>query len=137
MSAAVSMAADVGSSSTTVEAMTSPSVTIAPVRPWAYAKEDPVIEVARPIKTHGCARVRRIVIVAVRADGRIYADDNSCVGRWHQGQRDEHSCCTGQKQTAHCEFVNYLPDFPHFVILRNSRFSIRKLYFQYQALARR
>jgi hypothetical protein len=45
--------------------MITPAVAIAPVRPWAHAKEDPVIEIARPIKTHGCASVRRIVIVPI------------------------------------------------------------------------
>jgi DNA-directed RNA polymerase subunit H (RpoH/RPB5) len=45
--------------------MITPAVAIAPIRPWAYAKEDPVIKIARAIKTHGCASVWRIVIVAV------------------------------------------------------------------------
>ena len=55
----------VASSSPTAEAMITPAVAIAPIRPWAYAKEDPVIKIARAIKTHGCASVWRIVIVAV------------------------------------------------------------------------
>jgi hypothetical protein len=65
MPTAVSAARDVTPSSTTAEAMLTPAVAIAPVRPWAYAQEDPVVEIARPIKTAGCAAVRCIVVVAV------------------------------------------------------------------------
>jgi hypothetical protein len=54
---AVSTASDIPASSTTAEAMLTPTVTIAPVRPWAYAQEDSVIEIARPIKAAGRAAV--------------------------------------------------------------------------------
>ncbi len=116
----VSAAGDVASSSTTVEAMLAPTVAIAPACPWAYAEEDPVIEISRPIKTHGRAAIRRIFVIAVGTHGRIDADANFSVGRWRQG--DEQGCCTCQKQTAHCELMNHVFDSPHYVVLRNSRF---------------
>jgi hypothetical protein len=82
---------DVSSSSTTAEAMLTPAVAIAPVRPWSYAEEDPVVEIARPIKTTGGTAVWCIAVVAVGTHGRSYADTNfnSCVSRWHQGQGRE------------------------------------------------
>jgi hypothetical protein len=105
--------------------MISPAVAITPVRPWAHAQEDPVIEIARPIKAAGGAAVRGIVVIAIGTDGWIYAyaDDNLGISRSHQGQGHEQDCCTGQ-QTAHCEPVSprgQALELPHFAILQNFR----------------
>lgn len=66
------------SSSTTVgEAMIAPAVVIAPVGPRAHAKEDAVIEIARPVKANRSAGVGGIVVVAIGTDGLSpYADGN-------------------------------------------------------------
>jgi hypothetical protein len=48
----------VPSSAATAEAMSTPAVAIAPVRPRTHAEENAVIEIARPIKAHGGAAVR-------------------------------------------------------------------------------
>ena len=58
-------AATVRSSAAAAEAMTAPAMAIAPVSPGAYTQEDAVVEIARPIKAHGCASVGCVVIVAV------------------------------------------------------------------------
>jgi hypothetical protein len=122
---AVSANADVPSSPTAAEAMLTPAVAVAPVRPWSHAQENTVIEIARPIKAAGCAAVRCIVVIAVGTDGlNTYADDHLRTSRWHQCQRREQSCRTGQKQTAHCEPVSprgHVFELPHFIILRTFR----------------
>ena len=64
-STAVSTAGDIPASASAIEAMIAPAVAIAPARPWTHAQEDAVIEIARPIKSAGCAAVRSIVVVAV------------------------------------------------------------------------
>ena len=69
-STAVSTAFDVDSSAAAAEAMLTPAVAIAPVRPRAHAQEDAAIEIAGSIIAHGCASVRRIAVVAVGTDGR-------------------------------------------------------------------
>ena len=47
----------ISSSSTAAEAMSAPTVAIAPTRPWAHAEKDAVIEIAWPVKANGCAGV--------------------------------------------------------------------------------
>ena len=64
-STAVSTAGDISASSPAIEAVITPAVAIAPARPWTHAQEDAVIEIARPIKSAGCAAIRCIVVVAV------------------------------------------------------------------------
>jgi len=70
-------ATHVASSTTTAEAMISPAMAIAPISPWAYTKEDAVIEVTRPVIAIGCAGIRCIVVVSVGTDWRaIYANND-------------------------------------------------------------
>jgi hypothetical protein len=52
-----------------VEAIAAPTVTVAPIGPGAYAKEDAVVEVAGTIVAVGSAGVGRVVIVAPGTDG--------------------------------------------------------------------
>jgi len=71
MSAAcIAPAGDIVASASSDEAMRAPAVAIAPVRPWANAEEDAVIEVARTVKAAGCALIGRVLIVAVGAGWR-------------------------------------------------------------------
>ena len=58
MKAAVAMASDVPSATSTVEAILAPAVAIAPACPWTHAEEDPIMEVARPIVPNRGAAVR-------------------------------------------------------------------------------
>ena len=55
--------------------VTSPTVVIAPVGPGSYAEEDAVVEVAGAVVAIGRARVRRVVVVAIRAPWRRSAAD--------------------------------------------------------------
>jgi hypothetical protein len=116
--AGVSPATDVPSASTMAEAMFTPTVAIAPVRPWTHAQENAVVEIARSIVTTGRAGIRRIAVVPVRTDGLIDADDNFRADLWRQGQDSEQGCCTGQEQTAHYELVSperHILDLQHSV----------------------
>jgi len=63
----------VPASSAAAEAMFTPAMAVAPMRPWAHAEEDTVIEISRPVKAAGCAAVRCVVVIAVGTDRRIYA----------------------------------------------------------------
>src|SRR5580704_2362487 len=114
----------VASSAGTVEAMLTPAVAVSPMRPRAYAQKDSVVKIAWPVKAAGCASVRRIVVVAVGAHGRIYTDPDTDAdlrtGR--RRQRHKQSCRAGQEQTAHGELMSparQVLDLPHFVILQN------------------
>jgi hypothetical protein len=105
--------------------MTAPAVVIAPVTPGAHAQENPVVEIARPVKTHGCALIWCIVVIAVGTDGRFCADTdhNLCAGRWHQGQGRQQTY-SAQKQTTHYDLVSptsHILHLPHFLTLRNFR----------------
>jgi hypothetical protein len=121
--AAVSTAGNVPASSSAIEAMFTPAVAVAPVRPGAHAQEDAVIEIARPIEAARRAAVRCIVVIAIGTDRlNAYADRNLCAGGWRQDQGDEQSCRTGQKQTSHGELMSparYAFDLPHGVFLPN------------------
>ena len=121
----VSMTANISSSTAAAEAMLTPAVSIAPVRPWAHAQKDAAIEIAWPIIAAGCAAVGCIAVVAVGTYGRGYADGNLCVDGCHKGQERKHGCCAGQKQGARCELVSprgHGLDLPHFVTLPSFRF---------------
>jgi hypothetical protein len=87
----------VAPSTFTTEAMPAPAVTIAPTAPWSHAQEDAVVEVSRPVITHGRALVRRVAVVAVRTH-RLNANVNVDlrVSRWRQGQARE-QCCTTEE----------------------------------------
>jgi hypothetical protein len=74
--------------------MATPAVTIAPVGPWAHTEEYAVVEVPWPVKAHGRTVVRRVIVVAVRANRlNADADHNLGVGCWRQGQTREQCCC--------------------------------------------
>jgi len=85
----VSMAANISSSSAAAEAMLTPAVSIAPVRPWAHAQKDAAIEIAWPIIAAGRAAVGCIAVVAVGTYGRGYADGNLCVDGLPQRPRTQ------------------------------------------------
>jgi hypothetical protein len=55
---AVSTGDDVSSTVGAVKTMLTPTMAIAPVRPWAHTQEDSVIEIAWSIKAAGRAAVR-------------------------------------------------------------------------------
>jgi hypothetical protein len=57
------------SSTRAAEAIGSPAVGIAPVKPWADAEKDAIIEVSRTVKPIRSAGVGGVVIVAILADG--------------------------------------------------------------------
>ena len=70
-----------------VEAMFAPAVAVTPTGPRAYAQEDTVVEIARPIKADRRARIRCVVIITVgthRLD--TDANVNLCVSRRHHCQ---------------------------------------------------
>src|SRR5271155_82339 len=106
------------------EAMFAPAMAVAPVRPWAHAQEDAVIEISRPVKAARRAAIRCRVVVAVGTDRRIYAyayTHGDLRGCWHDDQGREQGCCTGQKQTAHGGFMcpaRHVLELPHFVVLQ-------------------
>ena len=90
ITAAVSTACDIPSSATAIEAVFAPAVAVAPVRPRPHAQEDPVIEIARPIKATGRAAVWCVLVIAVGTDRlNAYADANLCAGGWHHGPGGE------------------------------------------------
>lgn len=97
---------DVVSSASAVEAMGSPSVTVAPVMPGAYAEEDSVKEVAGAVEAGRSAGVGGVVEVSVGADGRRSADDDGGsadgdgdlgLALWRDGQGSEQGRGTEQK----------------------------------------
>src|SRR5580658_1453519 len=98
-------AGDVASTAASSEAILTPAMAVAPVRPRAHAQKDAVVEISRPVKAAGRASVRRILVVAVGTTRWSQADHNLCLGRWHQGQRRQQGC-TRQKQTAFREFAD-------------------------------
>ncbi len=115
-------AAAVSSSPAAAEAMLTPAVPISPIGPGADAQENAVEEIAWSIKTAGCAAVRCIVVVAIGTAGWSYADYDLCAGRWQQGQGRKERCCTGEKQTALCQFVSpraHSLKLQHCINLRN------------------
>jgi hypothetical protein len=59
----------VAATALTMEAMSAPTVSVAPAGPRAYAEEDAVVEVPRPVKSIGRATIGRIFIVAPLTDG--------------------------------------------------------------------
>ncbi len=89
MSTVISTDATVASASSAAEAMTTPAMAVAPIRPWAHAQEDAAIEVARSIIATGCTAIRCIAVVAVDANGWGDADGNLSVDGWHEGQGRE------------------------------------------------
>lgn len=96
----------VSSSTTIAEAMAAPTMAISPAGPWTHAQEDAVIEIAGSIKANRRAGVRRIVVVAIGADGlgTADADDNLRVSGRHQAQRGDKYCGAKQNlQSTHME----------------------------------
>src|ERR1035437_9450518 len=80
-------AATIASSTAIAEAMTTPTVAIAPAGPGTHAQKDAAIKVSRPVKSIGRAGVRFIVVIAVRTDGwnaDVY--DDLSLSRWRQSQ---------------------------------------------------
>src|ERR1035437_9748318 len=80
-------AASITSSAPVAEAMTTPTVAIAPAGPRTHAQEDAAIKVSRPVKSIGRAGVRFIVVIAVRTDGwnaDVY--DDLSLSHWRQSQ---------------------------------------------------
>jgi hypothetical protein len=59
----------VASAALTMEAMFAPAVGIAPAGPGAYAEENAVVEEPRPVKSIGCATVRRSFVIAPLTNG--------------------------------------------------------------------
>jgi hypothetical protein len=78
------------------EAMVAPAVPVSPTGPRAHAQEDAVVEIPWPIKSHGRASVRCVVVVAVRATrwNAANVDHDLCVSCWHKSQAREQRCCT-------------------------------------------
>src|ERR1035437_1468239 len=79
--------ASITSSATVAEAMTTPTVAIAPAGPRTHAQKDAAIKVSRPVKSIGRAGVRFIVVIAVRTDGwnaDVY--DDLSLSHWRQSQ---------------------------------------------------
>ena len=62
-----SAAAVISTAAIAYKAVFAPAVAVAPSSPRPHAQEDAVVEVARPIKSHGRAGIRRVIVVAVRA----------------------------------------------------------------------
>jgi hypothetical protein len=89
----ITAVAVIPSATFTIEAMPAPAVAVAPARPGTHAQKDAVVEVSRPIEAHGRAFVRRIIVVAVGADG-LHADidHDLCVRRRRQGQACKQCC---------------------------------------------
>jgi hypothetical protein len=123
--AAVSTPGDISSASATAEAMIAPTMAIAPACPRPDAEENSVIEITRPVETHRCASIRRIVVVAVFADRRIDADDDLCAPAGHDGHRRQQNCCTGQQPTTNCVLAKHPLDLPHFVTSWNFLFDLK------------
>jgi hypothetical protein len=83
----------IASSTIIVEAMASPAVVITPTGPWAHAHEDAVVEITRPVISHGCARIRLIAVVTVRTDGlNTDVHRNLRMSRWRQSQTAKQRC---------------------------------------------
>jgi len=75
------------------EAMAAPAVGVTPAGPGAYAQEDAVVEVPRPVKAHGGAAVGCSFVVAVLADGwSADFNGNLRASRWHKGQARKQCC---------------------------------------------
>jgi len=92
----ITAAAAIVSSAPFTEAMPAPAVAITPAGPGAHAQEDAVVEVARPVKSHGRAGVGRVVVVSIGTNrwyAQVDADGNLRVSRWRQGQTREQRCC--------------------------------------------
>jgi hypothetical protein len=85
-------AVDVTSSAGVDEAMTTPTVSVAPVGPWTYAKKDAVIEIASPVETDRRTGVGWVFVVAVTTNRRRTADTNHdlSIARRHTCQRRSH-----------------------------------------------
>ena len=106
-----SASAVIASSTIIHKAMSAPAVAIAPARPRPHAQEDSVVEVSRPVEANRRAGIRRVVVVAIRAN-RLDTDvnDDLCIRSGRQcAHRSEHEqsarqhCMTGAKslESAH------------------------------------
>jgi hypothetical protein len=70
----IATAAVVAASAAISEAMSAPSVPIAPAGPGTHAQEDAVVEVPRAVKAIGCAAIGLIFVIAIFANRRRAAD---------------------------------------------------------------
>ncbi len=76
----------ISSSAIIHEAMAAPTMAVAIACPWAHAHEDAIVEVARSVISYGCAGVRCIPVIAVRAGGlNINVNGDLCVRRRRHG----------------------------------------------------
>jgi len=95
----ISAAPTITSATTFDEAMSAQAVAIAPAGPWAHAEEDAVVEVPWAVKAVGRAGVRRVVVVAVLANGlntNADADDDLRLCCRREGQARE-QCCSSDE----------------------------------------
>jgi hypothetical protein len=88
----VTRSAAVAASAFTAEAMPAPAVAIAPAAPGAHAKEDAVVEISRPVITHGRALVWCVTVVAV-CTTRLNADVNGKLRLCCRRQGQPHEQC--------------------------------------------
>jgi hypothetical protein len=95
----------IAASAFTAEAMPAPAMAIAPAAPRAHAQEDAVVEVSRPVITHGRALVRRVAVVTVRTDGLnadIDVDLRASRRRQGQAHSNDQCCCAEENfKSAH------------------------------------
>jgi len=71
-----------------------PAMAVAPPSPRSHAEKDSIVEISRPIKPHGRAGIRRVVVIAIRTN-RLNADVEADLG---MGCRlDEPGCPQGQQ----------------------------------------
>jgi len=81
----------------TMEAMFAPAVCIAPAGPGAYAEENAIVEVPRPVKSIGRASVGRSFVIAPLTDGwDADFDGNLSFCSRHNGQSRKQYCRSEQ-----------------------------------------
>jgi hypothetical protein len=82
--------AGISSSAAINEAMTAPTMAVAPAGPWAHAEEDAVVEIAWSVEPDGCARIGSVIVVAVGANRlNTDVDDDLRVSDGHHGHGSE------------------------------------------------
>jgi hypothetical protein len=101
----ISASATIASATTFDEAMSAPTMAIAPAGPRTHAEEDAVVEVAWAVKAIGRAGVWRVVVIAVlanRLNATADADDNLRLCCRRKGKPCE-QCCGAEKcfESAH------------------------------------
>lgn len=103
--------------------MVSPTMAIAPARPWAHAEEDTVVEVAGAVKSDWRAGVGCVVVVAVSAHGlnaqiednlgvrcRCQSHDSEQRGRDKSRSKQCFECTHFRTSIRHLRFMNFCRD---------------------------